>query len=65
MAGLLIRFFEMYKDLVTIILRKGRKNRWWLYGVLLLVHSSIKFQGAVLTQLILRPYFLVIYVKLI
>ena len=46
---LLIRFFEMYKDLVIIILRESKKIARGFMEHLLLVHRPNKFQGIPLT----------------
>ena len=49
-AELLILFFEMYKDLVTIILRERKKIAEGFMEYLPLVHRPNKFQGILLTQ---------------
>ena len=50
LAELLIRFFEIYKDLVTIVLRERKKIAGCFMEHLLLVHTPNKFQGIPLTQ---------------
>ena len=49
-AGLLIHFFEKYKDLVTIIIRECKKIARGFMEYLLLVHRPNKFQGILLTH---------------
>ena len=49
-AGLLIRFFKMNKDLVAIILRERKKIAGGFIENLLLVHRPNQFRGIPLTQ---------------
>ena len=44
-AGLFIRFFEKYKDLVTIVLRERKKIVGGFMEYLLSVHTPNKLQG--------------------
>ena len=50
MAGLLMRFLEMYEDLVIIISRERKKIGEGFMEYLLLIHRSNEFQGILLTQ---------------
>ena len=47
-AGLFIRFFEKYKDLVTIVLRERKKIVGGFMEYLLSVHTPNKLQGILL-----------------
>ena len=47
-AGLLIRFFEKYKDLITIVLRERKKIVGGFMEYLLSVHRPNKLQGILL-----------------
>ena len=50
LTELLIRFCEMYKDLVTIILRERQNIAGDFMKPLLLVHRPNEFQSIPLTQ---------------
>ena len=47
-AGLFIRFFEKYKDLVTIVLRERKKIVGGFMEYLLSVHRPNKLRGILL-----------------